>query len=149
MLSSRHRTRIDGGNEAARYEQCARVASMSTIAFRNFACLHRASSRIHAVVHVFPRLCMQPRADVAIIVEMIKMTNKNAAISKAGRLFMNITSLPAPPREYEGAERVLTRATVRRTVMQPPSRATPHATRQVTGKAAAEYVLCSNLCLRS
>ncbi len=39
---------------------------------------------------------------------MIKMMNKNAAISKAGRLFlfMNITSLPAPPREYEGAARV-------------------------------------------
>ncbi len=51
---------------------------------------------------------MLPRADVAIMVEMIKMMNKNAAISKAGRLFlfMNITPLPAPPREYEGEARV-------------------------------------------
>lgn len=49
---------------------------------------------------------MLPCADVAIKVEMIKMMNKNAAISKARRLFMNITPLPAPPREYEGAARV-------------------------------------------
>ncbi len=41
---------------------------------------------------------------MAIIIEVIK--NKNAAINKAGRLFMNITSLPAPPREYEGEARV-------------------------------------------
>ena len=49
---------------------------------------------------------MLPCADVAIMVEMIKMMNKNAAISKAGRLFMNITPIPAPPREYEGEVRV-------------------------------------------
>ncbi len=49
---------------------------------------------------------MLPCADVAIMVEMIKMMNKNAAISKAGRLLMNITPIPAPPREYEGEARV-------------------------------------------